>query len=70
MHPGSGSGKIAFDGSTEDELIECKTAERVHTLSAAYIARLFKTAIRQGKTPRMIVEFPDYTLNITITKRR
>ncbi len=68
-HPGSGSGKIQFDGSTPDELIEVKTAERSHTLSAKYIERLYTTAVRQGKLPKMIVEFPKFTLTIIITRR-
>lgn len=68
-HPGSGSGKISFDGSTSEEIIEVKTAEKVFSLQAAYIKRLFNTAVRQGKQPKLVLQFPEYEITMVITRR-
>lgn len=68
-HPGSGSGKIQFDGSTDDEVIEVKEAAKSFTLSLLYLRRLFDNATRQGKGARMVVRFPGYEADITITRR-
>lgn len=58
-HPGSGSGSISFDGSTADAVIEVKNAKSVHQLNGAYLNRLFKNAVQQGKAARLIIVFED-----------
>lgn len=69
LHPGSGSGRIRFDGSTEGYLIEVKDAAATHVLSSAYIDRLYREATRQGKDVLYVVSFPDYELEITVRKK-
>ena len=68
-HPNSGAGTIKFDGSKEDAIIEVKDARKAFSLNAAYMLDLFKTAARQGKQAVMIVEFPDITATIIITRK-
>lgn len=46
-----------------------KDAVRSFTLNATYLNDLFKTAARQGKEAQLIVEFPDFTATINITKK-
>jgi hypothetical protein len=70
QHPGSGSGRIAFDGSTEGEVIEVKTVAKSHTLSLAYVRRLFNTAVRQGKEPVMVIDFPGYRVILRIERTK
>ena len=57
VHPRSGAGSIKHDGSTDDELIEVKDANKTHSILANYLYELFVTAVRQGKQPRYIVKF-------------
>ena len=56
-HPGSGSGGIKHDGSSENEVIEVKTVEKTHTLKADYLESLYAHAVRQGKEPVYVVAF-------------
>lgn len=69
LHPNSGAGKVKFDGSDDDRVVEIKDAVKSYTLNAAYLLDLFRTAARQGKEAHMIVEFPDITATIIITKK-
>jgi hypothetical protein len=57
-HPGSGSGKIRFDGSTDEEIIEVKEASKILSLTRAYLELLLQTAIRQQKQAVLIVRMP------------
>ena len=68
-HPNSGAGRIKFDGSNDDKVVEVKTAAKSFTLSQVYVLDLFRTAARQGKEAQLIVEFPDFTATINITKK-
>lgn len=69
-HPGSGSGRIEFDGSTETQLIECKDANRSFTIKGAYIERLWRTAIKQRRQPIMVVYFSDIDLTVEMTIKK
>jgi hypothetical protein len=61
-HPGSGSGKIRFDGSTEEELIEVKHASKTLTLTLSYLELLLTTAIRQEKSALLVIRMPGLRL--------
>lgn len=67
-HPGSGSGRIRFDGSSETELGEVKDASKSITLKLSYIKLLFDTAVRQGKEPRLFIRFPGYLIECRIRR--
>ncbi len=67
-HPGSGSGSIAFDGSDEHTIAEVKEASKSFTVSLNYIDRLFKTAVRQGKRPILILKIGPYIINMDIER--
>lgn len=68
-HPGSGSGSIAFDGSDENTLAEVKDAAKSFTVSLKYIDRLYKTAVRQGKRPVLILQIGPYNITMQIERR-
>ncbi len=68
-HPNSGAGKIKFDGSDEDCVMEVKDAAKSYTLNRAYLESLFKTAARQGKEAVLVVEFPDLVVEAVIRKK-
>lgn len=68
-HPGSGSGSIAFDGSDEHTLAEIKDAAKSFTVSLKYVDRLYKTAVRQGKRPVLILQIGPYNINMSIERR-
>lgn len=67
-HPNSGAGRIKYDGSTKEAIIEVKDAVKSFTLNRSYLLSLFKHAARQGKQAVMVVEFPDLTAEIRITR--
>lgn len=69
-HPGSGSGKIQFDGSNEDDVYEIKHAAQVFSVQRRYVARLFKAANDRGKNARLVLVFPGYTVEMLITRNR
>ena len=56
-HPRSGAGQIKWDGSTEDELIEVKDANKCISLKGDYLLSLFKDAAMQSKEAVFIVRF-------------
>jgi len=68
-HPNSGAGRIKFDGSDDETVIEVKDARKSFTLNAAYLLDLFKVAARQGKSAVLVVNFPTIIATITITKK-
>ena len=68
-HPNSGAGKIKYDGSNDDCVMEIKDAAKSFTLSRVYLDSLFKTAARQGKEAVLIVEFPDLVVEATIRRK-
>lgn len=57
VHPRSGAGSIKHDGSTKEQLIEVKDANKTHSVLANYLYELFVIAVRQGKEPRYVVKF-------------
>lgn len=69
-HPGSGSGKIRFDGSDDEHLMEHKVAGSSFTLSGSYVAKLLTEAIRQGKRAGLVVYFDKLNITCTITMRK
>lgn len=68
-HPGSGSGRIKHDGSDKNTLCEIKDASKHFGLRLSYVSSLFKTAVRQGKEPLLIIKFPGYECEIRITRK-
>lgn len=72
VHPGSGSGVIPFDGSTDIEVIELKDVATSFTLNAKYIKRLFIEAARTGKQGVLVIHFRSIgmTLECTIKKEQ
>lgn len=68
-HPNSGAGKIKYDGSNEDCVMEVKDAAKSYTLNRTYLDSLFKNAARQGKEAVLIVEFPDLVVEARITRK-
>ena len=69
-HPGSGSGSIAFDGSTADDLIEVKDARKSFTLQSTYIERFWRTAVHRRLRPVMVVYFSDIDMTVELTFKR
>lgn len=68
-HPNSGSGKIKYDGSDDDCVMEIKDAAKSFTLNRTYLMALFKNAARQGKEAVLIVEFPDLVVEAKIRRK-
>lgn len=70
LHPNSGALRIKHDASTDDCLIEIKSARKSYTLKSADLDELWVRAARQGKEPLFVVEFEHLgvTASITITK--
>jgi hypothetical protein len=68
-HPASGAGPIKYDGSNEDCVMEVKEARQSFSLNRTYLDSLFKNAARQGKEARLVVEFPDLTVEATIHRK-
>ena len=66
VHPMSGAGSIKADGSTDDEVIEWKDANKSYTLKAADLEELRRHAIRQGKDGLFIIQFNDPRLRAVI----
>src|SRR5689334_4232209 len=70
LHPGSGSGRIRFDASNTENLLEFKRVLRSHNLNGPYLNKLFVEATRQGKESLYIVEFTADNIIAEITLRR
>lgn len=68
-HPNSGAGKIKYDGSDDDCVMEVKDAAKSFTLNRTYLESLFKNAARQGKEAVLVVEFPDLVVEAVIRKK-
>lgn len=69
-HPGSGSGGIRFDGSTEEDVVEIKAARKSFVMNGAYMDRLYTEAVRQGKDAVMVVVFGEAKLAVECRMRR
>lgn len=67
-HPNSGAGSIKNDMSTDNSIIEMKTADKSHALSAKYLEGVYTNATRQGKDAILLVVFPNVTLTAHITR--
>lgn len=70
LHPNSGAGRIKYDASDEDRLIEIKDANKSHTLQSSLLNDLFVKATRQGKDAVYIVTFMDQSLYVECRVRR
>lgn len=70
MHPGSGSGRIKFDGSDETEVMEVKNALTSHTLKGDYLNRLFTHAVQQGKEAVLVIRFERAGIEAEVRLRR
>jgi hypothetical protein len=68
VHPNSGAGSIKNDMSTDNAIIEMKTAGKSHTLSAKYLEGVYTNATRQGKDAVLLIVFPNVTLTAHITR--
>lgn len=58
-HPMSGAGNIKWDGDSDTHLFEIKKVRRSFTMSGRYLRDLFVCALRQEKSPTIIVRFDD-----------
>lgn len=67
QHPRSGAGRIKHDGSDDDTLYEVKDARRSFTLKAEELRGLYLRAVRQDKTPMLVVHYSDYGFTAMIT---
>jgi hypothetical protein len=67
-HPGSGSGRISFDGSDDEDLCEVKEAAKSFVFSLKYVDRFYKTAVRQGKRPVIILRLGPYNINMVVER--
>lgn len=56
-HPGSGNGRLRFDGSTRGLVIESKDAAKTFTLNATYLEELFREATKYGKDGVIVIRF-------------
>lgn len=56
-HPGSGSGRLRFDGSSDHLVVESKDAAKAFTLKATYLEELFSYATKQGKDAVICIKF-------------
>lgn len=70
VHPNSGAGRIKFDGSDENFIIEHKDATQSFTVNKRLIEALHKEAARQGKDGMLIIQFGEYQVECLITRRR
>ena len=68
LHPNSGAGTIKFDMSTDDAVIEMKTANKSYTMNQKYLESIFQNAVRQGKDAVLLIEFPDLVVTAHITR--
>lgn len=50
-------------------MIEVKTAKRSWQMHQDILRSVFNAAISQGKIPVIVVEFPDFTATINITRK-
>lgn len=68
-HPGSGSGFIPFDGSTDDAVVEVKHAKSNFRLSRPYVQRLWQQSARRGKRAILVLRFPGYEVTMEIKRK-
>lgn len=68
-HPGSGSGSIPFDGSTDDAVVEVKHAKTSFRLSRAYVQRLWQQSTRRGKRAILVLRFPGYEVVMEVKRK-
>lgn len=64
QHPGSGSGQIKEDGSTDEEIIQIKTVNSTVVLKGIDIQQLWLAASRTNKRARLIVFFDSLGLRL------
>jgi hypothetical protein len=64
-HPMSGAGSIKWDGSTEDSLLEIKSAKVTHSIKGKMLRDLLADANKQGKDALYIIHFEDADVTLT-----
>lgn len=70
QHPRSGAGRIKYDGSTEDAVIEVKDASRSFALNGADLLAAWTIATRQGKDSVWVIRFSNgIEAEMTLTRR-
>lgn len=65
----SGAGSIKGDGSDENRVYEVKDANKSFTVSLNDVITLYTQAAKRGKEGVLVIEFPGYTVEATITKK-
>ena len=71
QHPNSGAGRMKYDMSDDDTLLEMKDANKSFTISAAYVEDLFRVATRQGKQAVLVIKFGnDIIIEAVVRKER
>ena len=69
QHPNSGAGRIKFDGSNEDAVVEVKDANKSFTMNASYLNSIYVNAIKQSKDAVLLIQFPELTVECIIRRR-
>lgn len=68
VHPNSGAGRIKFDGSDEESIIEVKDATSSFTIKKSLISSLYKDASRQGKQGVLLIKMGEFLIEARITR--
>lgn len=68
-HPGSGSGRIANDGSTDVEVIEVKSAHRQITLNGQKLRHDWRRALHIGRDWVMVIRFGEAEIEAEVRIR-
>jgi hypothetical protein len=63
----SGAGRIKFDGSDDDWLYEVKDANKSFALSSQLLYDLYMAAIRQRKSPMLLIYFREHNITAQLT---
>lgn len=61
-HPASGALRIKNDASDDETLYEIKDANKVHTINAVEVMKLWREAVKADKEPVYLIKFPDFTM--------
>lgn len=69
-HPNSGAGRIKWDGSDEESVIEVKDAKESYQVKKTLLRDLHKEASRQGKAAILIINMGEYQIEAIIRRNR
>lgn len=70
LHPGSGSGKIRRDASTENVVEEYKLAGKSFRLKGDELRASYLDAVSQGKESVWVIEFDHHGIEVEVRMRR